>query len=707
MAFANEQTLKMNLREVPLLRAVIPMIIGIATSLLSNIYLPFSLLLPLLLLLTTCTIFLGFVKIPFSLRWFYGVGLMLFWWMMGFTLTQFHHEKNAPDHFSQFVSNENWVKGKIFDRLKIGKREYWVIKINLISDSTDIHQVSGRLLVKVSKDRTTVAPEIGDKLITQGEITPIQAPLNPSSFDFKQFMHQKNIHFILKTNSSIHFEPSSSRAFLLLTWAKIQQTNLTTTLKKYLPEQNAFAVSAALAIGNKEHLTPGLKKAYANTGAMHVLAVSGLHVGLIYLLLNYIFGQFPRFQSSGNWIKLLLLLMGIWTYALITGLSASVVRASILFSILGIGKTTHKQANIYNVISAAALIMLCINPFQIMDIGFQLSFTAVLGIIYFQPKIYHLFYIKPLLLDHTWKLLSLALAAQLATFPLGVYYFHQFPVYFWVTGLFVVPAASIILIASLFLPVLDLFPSIAIITGNLLNTFITFINKLIFKISQWPLSIIEEIWIDWVDLICLGFIFIAFICWLEKVYRLWLPCLAIGCIGMGIWNLQKNWTALTQEKLTLYHDYKSLTLDLIVGQQCFNVSDSTTKTPFIALSQSTVRNSSRVKGPISTLTPTQERKHSFFYWNQGFLKLEGFTLAIFHPQFNHEVPSAFPKVDYILLSQNTAIDLEELLKKNPPEMVIIGANNYPYLVEKWTSICRAYQVEVFNQKTSGAFQFKN
>jgi len=290
----------MNLREVPLLRAVLPMIIGISISLISGIRLPINFLLSILLLFTVCSILVGLTKIPYSFRWVYGIGFILFWWVMGFTLTQLHHEKNLPNHFSQFIANQNWLEGRLTDHLKVGKREYWVIEINLIADTTNIHPAGGRLLMKTPEDTTKTTPRIGDKIIATGAITPIPSPLNPNSFDFKHFMHLKNIHFVFNSNKAPRIKSTTSHFPPVLNWAKEQQHHLTHTLKQYLPETNAFAVSAALTIGNKEHLSPELKKAYANTGAMHVLAVSGLHVGLVYLLLTYLLAYLPDFNPSIN-----------------------------------------------------------------------------------------------------------------------------------------------------------------------------------------------------------------------------------------------------------------------------------------------------------------------------------------------------------------------------------------------------------------------
>jgi len=175
-----------------------------------------------------------------------------------------------------------------------------------------------------------------------------------------------------------------------------------------------------------------------------------MHLGLIYVMLIWIFSRIPYLKRSSI-LRIIFVLSCLWLFALLTGGSASILRSAVMFSCIIIGENFSRRASIYNSLAASAFILLCYNPFYLWDVGFQLSYLAILGIVILQKPIYNLFFIKNKSLNKLWKLTAISLAAQTFTFPICLYYFHQFPTIFLFTNLITVPLSTVILFVEIFL----------------------------------------------------------------------------------------------------------------------------------------------------------------------------------------------------------------------------------------------------------------
>ena len=282
-----------------------------------------------------------------------------------------------------------------------------------------------------------------DEIFIEGKVQPFFENTNPGAFNYREYMEQNGKYFQVKANTlNILHRPKWS------IWRAVYQVrnHLSNVLRKHL-EYREFGVAQALVLGQKQYLEPETKQAFAGVGAMHILAVSGLHVGLVFLLFNWLFKPLQKLPN-GHIVQTVLVILVIVGYAAITGLSPSVTRASLMFALISVGNMLRRVGDIYNTIFASAFLMLLYNPDLLFSIGFQLSYIAVLGIIFIYPKLFKCLAPKYWITVKLWSLLCLAIAAQLVTFPLGIYYFHQFPTYFFITNLIVIPAAFVLLLGG-------------------------------------------------------------------------------------------------------------------------------------------------------------------------------------------------------------------------------------------------------------------
>ncbi len=295
-----------------------------------------------------------------------------------------------------------------------------------------------RVVGDASQFQDTVYP--GDQIFVSGKLSNFFENLNPGAFNYKAYMNDNGYAYKLWiSNMNILSRPRLS----LKRIAFQARSSLSSVLIQYL-QKRELGVTEALVLGQKRHLDQETKQAFAGVGAMHILAVSGLHVGLVFLLFNALLRPIKRLRK-GDLIHTILLIVIILAYAGLTGFSPSVTRASLMFVLLSIGASFKRKANTYNIIFASAFLMLLYDSRLLFDIGFQLSYCAVLGIVYLYPRFFKLFHPNNWLGLKIWSLLCVSFAAQIATFPLSLYYFHQFPTYFLITNILVIPYAFVLL----------------------------------------------------------------------------------------------------------------------------------------------------------------------------------------------------------------------------------------------------------------------
>ena len=342
-------------------------------------------------------------------------------------------------------------------------------------------------ILYLEKDSLAILLGQGDRLVLAGSPSLIKAPMNPGAFDYRKWMASKGVHHSLYVTRDKWQLLNTPHGKSIRNFFEDVREKLRTTLLTFDIRDSEYAVISALVLGQRDDLDPELKNAFATAGAMHVLAVSGLHVGLIYLVAIRLLKLLFR-KRRNNWIQLFIVVLLLWFYAALTGLSPSVLRAATMFTCIAVGETISRNSNTYNTLAASAFILLAIDPPILFQVGFQLSYIAVLGIVFLQPKLYALLPTQPWLLDKIWQLTTVSLAAQLATFPLGLYYFEQFPTYFLLSNFVAIPLATLILYSCLVFFVASFIPLIGEPVAWLLKSETWLLNKSILAIESLPSS---------------------------------------------------------------------------------------------------------------------------------------------------------------------------------------------------------------------------
>jgi competence protein ComEC len=351
------------------------------------------------------------------------------------------------------------------------------------------HSTQAYLYLK--PDKLGIRPVPGATLSINSEVSPIPPP-NANDFDFRQYAYHQGIShqsFCRRNEWSLEARGKS-------TWEVIPskiQFLLASNIRRFVENESAQAVLTALVCGDKRLIDDHLRDTFSKTGSMHVLAVSGLHVGILFLILSKIWASLigSGYRSKSRFC---FLLVGIWMYAAVTGFSPSVSRATLMFSFILLSQVLDRPAQVNNSILAAAVILLCINPHNLFQLGFQLSFSAVWGIVNLQPLFMRILSFDNQFLHSVWELTTVSIAAQLATMPLTISSFGSFPCVFLLANYIVIPLAGILLFGGLFLSVISWIPILPELTGKALGLLVGLEYHLLDSLSKFPVSVLQPDW---------------------------------------------------------------------------------------------------------------------------------------------------------------------------------------------------------------------
>ncbi|MGI8635559.1 MAG: ComEC/Rec2 family competence protein, partial [Segetibacter sp.] len=401
--------------------------------------------------------------------------------------------------YKQDISNKkNWIGNYINDtnallvtlneplieKAKTYKAEATIEAVNIRGEWKD---VAGEMLVYFSKDNI---PKLnyGSQVIFYKPLQRIKNAGNPGGFDYEKYNAFKGVFHQVFLKSNEYRVANTSNGNGLKEWLFGVRFWVIQKLQQYVGGEKEAGVAEALLIGYRDDLDKDLVQAYSNTGVVHIIAISGLHLGMIYMVVVWLMKPFRRTKWI-RWVKPVIILTVLWVFTLLAGGVPSILRSAVMFSFIVLGEMLNRKSSIYNTLAASAFVMLFINPYYLFDIGFLLSYAAVVSIIAFQKSIYNWIYLKNKLLDILWKLTSVTLAAQVLTVPIILFAFHQFPTMFIFTNIVVVPLSSIILFAELLLIICSSIPVMAHFIGFVTNTMLAVMNGFIERVNALPFAV--------------------------------------------------------------------------------------------------------------------------------------------------------------------------------------------------------------------------
>ena len=441
-------------------------------------------------------------------------------------------------------------------------------EVTSIENNNTIDKHTGKVLIYLPKDSLSIKLLPGDKISVNCFFNKLSNPKNPHQFNYSKYLKSKQIEYTALV-SNWTFIGSS---WTLKRFSTIVRNRCLKSFSESGLKSNELAIASALTFGYKDELSQFVKGVFSKTGAMHVLAVSGLHVGIVFLLISSLF-KLLKISHRYKLIQQLVLIFFVWVYAVITGLSPSVLRAATMLSFFSVAEIFNKSANIYNILACSAIFLLSIDPYLVTDVGFQLSFFAVTGIIYLYPIIFNFIFINNYILKKIWSISSVSIAAQIATFPLSVYYFHQFPNFFLLSNLLVIPLVFVLLIIGLCIIAFNFLPYMSIFLAKILSFIISFIIKALSHIESIPYSITNGLFISDFETFML-YVLILLTLYQLKLNSKFLNFLVL-VIGVFIVSLDffEDQKRLNKKSIVVYSIPNHIAIDLIEGKNHFFIAD--------------------------------------------------------------------------------------------------------------------------------------
>ena len=480
---------------------------------------------------------------------------------------------------------------------------------------------------------------------------------------------------------------------------------LFTVLDEHLPGDREMAVASALLLGYREHLDQDVIKAYSSSGAMHVLAVSGLHVGIIYIIFNFMFSFLARLRN-GLMIKAVVIILLIWVYASITGLSPSVLRAATMFSFIAFAKSRNTPVDIYNVIGVSAFVLLLIRPQIIMEVGFQLSYMAVIGIIFLHRKFYTVWYVKNWLGRQLWSLTCVSLAAQIATFPIGLLYFHQFPTFFLFSNWVVIPAAFAILYVGVFLFAISWISPLAKLVGTILYVIIAGLNKCIFLIESLPHSLMQGFWIGIFETWLIYLVIVAIAAFIIRLDYRWAIAGSAAAILLSLNLAYETVIQSNQKSIIVYHVPKERAIDFIEGDKNHFIADSSLTNDWSKMLFH-IKHNWWESGLIEQhfINDSIAINEDFFWRDGNFFQFHEKRIVLIDETTRFPDLKDRIEVDLVIISGNPRLKIKDVVVAFNPEMLVFDSSNKKWRANKWAEECEALSLNYHNVLTQKAFVF--
>ncbi|MGB0929389.1 MAG: ComEC/Rec2 family competence protein [Chitinophagales bacterium] len=699
---------------MPLLRVLFPLLIGILLFI--NPVLPNNLLSTHLLFVIILSIIALVViqrqKMKFRYRWIFGAIATFVLLAMGFLRTQQTTQILQKEHFSRFLQDSSYlvmqIEAPLEEKEKTFKAE---VKILEVVNRLQSQKTIGKALVYFQKSDSVKALKYGDVVLTNSAFRQLEEPKNPHGFNYAAYMRNFQVYHQSYVRSNQWQKTGENYAHPF--YQKVYQTRayFLKVIEEKVGSPAEIGVASAILLGYKANLDDQVRDTYANTGAMHILAVSGLHVGIIFILINNLLFFMERIHRRGKILKFFLVIVVIWAYAFITGLPPSVSRAATMFSIFAIGEVFNRKAFSFNALAASAIFLLLYNPYMIKMVGFQLSYAAVAAIMWLQKPIYRIFAVKNYLLDYVWKISSVSIAAQLGTVPLSVYYFHQFPTYFWLSNLVVIPAAGFILVIGVGLLLLGSIPYLGDFLGIALQSLINTVYHSLQMIQWLPFSVMEGLLITDLQFwfLYLGMTSTALYFIFQHFKYLRMSLVMMLCLTSTFaWQ---QFQSLQQKQLIVYHIPKDSAVEFIVGNQSYMMGteallkekESDKFQYNIAPNQLMSNISAMQFAPFNEPIPKTNSTEQMLF-ESPFIQFCGKKILLLDSA-THLPPDLKKKVkvDYLILTQNARISLQKALGWLEVEKVIFDASNSYKQVNRWKSECELHGFRYHDVREKGAF----
>lgn len=677
--------MKMKVLQFPLIRITIGFVLGLTFAQLIK---PNPLLITLLILagFSGLLFYYFYSKKELIQKPYFGILTLLLSFLIGiFTLISHNQTYNSNHYLHQIVSEKEYaIELIINEKLKSSNfNDRYVANVYELNNKKSY----GKIIFNIRKDSSLNAVPIGSKLKVFTSFYKNRKPNNPNQFDYSKYLTNKQICAQVYANLEdikISKEVDKSLSY----YADKLRTKIIHNLEINKFNKDELSVVIALILGQQQDISQEISQDYQYAGAVHVLSVSGLHVGFILLFITFLLKPLPN-TRKGSVIKLVIVIISLWAFGILAGLAPSVVRSVTMFTFVAIGMFLGRSVNIYNTLLVSALIILLFEPSFLFDVGFQLSYLALFFIVWLQPLLNSLWKPKHKLTTYFWEIITVSFAAQIGTFPISLYYFHQFPGLFFITNIIILPAMSIILGLGVIVMLLAAFDVVWIPLLKLLEWSIWLLNSTIKWIASFENFVFKDIAFSSFMMLACYLILFSFIFWIKKPTFQKLAFFLIGIISLQTIILFTKYNLQKENEFIVFNKKKNTLITKRNGDEATLYSnDSIIKSANedYVLKAYLVANFSKIKSknPIRNLYFFNQKKIMIIDSSAVYLKEE--------------------KPDILILTQSPKLNLERLFQTWKPQQVVVDASNFKTYVKAWKATCIKEKIPFHDTTEKGFFK---
>lgn len=642
----------------------------------------------------------------FRMRWSFGALITLFMIIMGYLMAKKEFIKLLPHEID--LGEKNYCIARITnlpdEKLKSYKCNVEISGI-LLGDS--VKPAHFKAILYIEKDSASSKIKYDDRLVFYGLLTEIKGSGNPGEFDYAGYVSLKGCSYQAYLPAQAWKVVNSPGRFSLKKWSfKMRDFFLEKIRNLELPETE-FAVAAALILGTTDYLEGDLTQSFVASGTIHVLCVSGLHIAIVYLLASSLLG-FLRYKKWQIRLRSILALVTVWAYTIITGSGPSSLRAAAMFTIFQVGIFGGRRNDIFNSFSISAFVLLIVHPSLLWDIGFQLSYLAVAGIITFYKEFSEWWKPRPWLLRKVYELSGLAVSAQLTTLPVSLYYFHQFPVYFLPINIFAVPLTTFTLQVSVFYLILSWVDFLAHPFGFFLQFLIRTLIISVTWVEDLPGSLLMLRSLTALEAVLIFMaIWLLYLLILQKTYVIQIIIMVVLIHLAGL-EIYRNMETVERRALLVYNSRDATLLSFIDGTMNCMLIDSRSDSLKTTVMEKYGRSWKNLSLRVNTLIG--DSLSAMYYDNVisargNFIKFHDKRILLVTDSTSLCTGVAFPdSLDLLVIGGIPRYkDPGQILTAFPSRQVVISATCRPWVASKCDTVCRQFDIPCHIVSESGAY----
>jgi len=667
----------------PLTRIFIGFISGLLLSRIFNVSAIFAFTALAIVIIGLATCFIYIRKHP-QLQNLFGILIIAASVISGITTSIIRKENRNPIHYTNLISDYDRIHSLdllMIEKLKSTvKNQRFICRVKTLDGKTGY----GKILLNIPKGQTIPNMEIGRHLLVSGIISRNKSLLNPNLFDYSRYLENQEIYAQV---FSKHTVPGRYEGSIWAGFANFRERVISNLKHSQIPKEELNVLNA-LILGQQQDISPGLLKDYQYAGAVHVLSVSGLHVGFILLFITYLLKPVGN-SRKGSFIKLCLILMSLWSFALLAGLAPSIVRSVTMFSFVAIGTHLRRITNIYYTLIVSMLLILLFKPSFLFDVGFQLSYLALFFIIWLQPVLAGIWEPKNRIMRYLWDIITVSFAAQIGTMPLSIYYFHQFPGLFFVTNLMILPLLGIIMAVGVITTLTAIFTKVPLFIAKTIGWLIQLLNTIIHQVASLDSFVIRNIPFSKEMLIGSYLSIILVIVWVKKPNFGKSVFAFLGILLIqGIFIYQKKET-FSKAELIVFNNKKNTIITERNGNQVTVYSNDS----ILNTLDNNLLLQSYTTGNFCWIKSKRPLQNLMYFKGQKILIID-----------NSGIYQKAIRPDILIIIQAPKLNLERLLRFYKPKEIVVDGSNFKSYTRLWEATCRKEKIPFHYTNEKGFYK---